>query len=114
MAGRRQGLIDSVPAIHIVGEGDTEQYYFKHLKRVLDFRCSVYPRFCKATSIDKISKKIKELLSAGVIVICVFDADVAKRVPKENEKLKTLRDKYRRNRNVIFCDSLPSLVFDSF
>ncbi len=69
MAGRKQDLIDSVPAIHIVGEGDTEQYYFKNLKRVFGFRCSVYPRFCKTTSIDKISKKIKELLSAGVVVI---------------------------------------------
>lgn len=65
--------------IHLVGEGLTELYYFSHLKRLNGYRYSISPRLFENNGIDKIEKKIKELLQEDVFVICVFDADVSKR-----------------------------------
>lgn len=71
--------------IHIVGEGLTELFYFSHIKKLLGYRCSISPRLFENNSIEKIEKKIKELLKEDVFVICIFDADVSRR----SEKPKT-------------------------
>lgn len=68
--------------IHIVGEGLTELFYFSHPKKLLGYRYSISPRLFENNSIEKIEKiekKIKELLDEDVFVICVFDADVSRR-----------------------------------
>ena len=57
--------------IHIVGEGLTELFYFSHLKKFLGYRYSISPRLFENNSIEKIDKKIKELLNEDVFVICV-------------------------------------------
>ena len=31
-------------SIHIVGEGQTELFYFKHLKRIKSYKCNISPR----------------------------------------------------------------------
>lgn len=71
--------------IHIVGEGLTELFYFSHLKKILGYRYSISPRLFENNSIEKIDKKIKELLDEDVFVICVFDADVSRRSDAENK-----------------------------
>jgi hypothetical protein len=58
-----------------------------------------------------IGKRIVELLKEDLIVICVFDTDVSKRIAIENDRLQKLREKYIHNKNVIFCDSLPSIEY---
>ena len=80
--------------IHIVGEGLTELFYFSHLKKKLGYRYSISPRLFENNSIEKIEKKIKELLDEDVFVICVFDADVSRRSDAENKKW------YRSKRNM--------------
>lgn len=97
--------------IHIVGEGLTELFYFKHLKQLMDYRCSVTPRLFENNSIEKIEKKIIELLKEDVFVICVFDADVSRRSDAENRKLESLKKKYSKNENVLLCDSLQSIEY---
>ncbi len=97
--------------IHIVGEGQTELFYFSHLKRLLGYRYSISPRLFENNSIEKIEKKIKELLDEDVFVICVFDADVSRRSEAENRKMTALKKKYERNANVILCDSLQSIEY---
>ena len=80
--------------IHIVGEGLTELFYFSHLKKMLGYRYSISPRLFENNSIEKIEKKIKELLDEDVFVICVFDADVSRRSDAENKKMVSLKKKY--------------------
>lgn len=80
--------------IHIVGEGLTELFYFSHLKKILGYRYSISPRLFENNSIEKIEKKIKELLDEDVFIICVFDADVSRRSDAENKKW------YRSKRNM--------------
>ncbi|WP_455637597.1 RloB family protein [Parabacteroides sp.] len=97
--------------IHLVGEGLTELYYFSHLKKLNGYRYSISPRLFENNGIDKIEKKIKELLKEDVFVICVFDADVSKRNASENKKLEALRKRYINNKNVLLCDSLQSIEY---
>lgn len=97
--------------IHIVGEGLTELFYFSHLKKLLGYRCSISPRLFENNSIEKIEKKIKELLNEDVFVICVFDADVSRRSETENKKMSALKKRYANNSNVILCDSLQSIEY---
>jgi len=97
--------------IYIVGEGLTELFYFSHLKKLLGYRYAISPRLFENNSIEKIEKKIKELLSEDVFVICVFDADVSRRSDTENRKMAALKKRYEKNQNVILCDSLQSIEY---
>jgi len=97
--------------IHVVGEGLTELFYFSHIKKLLGYRCSISPRLFENNSIEKIEKKLKELLQEDVFVICVFDADVSRRSDAENKKLASLKRRYEKNKNVLLCDSLQSIEY---
>lgn len=97
--------------IHIIGEGLTELFYFKHLKQLMNYHCSITPRLFENNSIEKIEKKIIELLREDVFVICVFDADVSTRSDAENKKLAALKKRYAKKNNVLLCDSLQSIEY---
>lgn len=56
-------------------------------------------------------KVIERLLLDDVYVICVFDADVSHYNSSEKVRLKELYRKYGKNKNVLLCDSLPSIEF---
>lgn len=102
---------DTRQVIHIVGEGLTELFYFSHIKRLRNYRCSISPRLFENNSIEKIEKKIKELLKEDVFVNCIFDADVSRRSEAENKKLAALKHRYEKNKNVLLCDSLQSIEY---
>ena len=99
-------------SIYVIGEGLTEKYYFQHLKKLKRYSCVVRPRFFSSkNSIYYLEKRTNELLLADVIVICVFDSDVAQRNREEKERLQNFVAEHRNNTNVIICESLPSIEF---
>ncbi|MCT4639901.1 MAG: RloB family protein [Bacteroidales bacterium] len=99
-------------SVYVIGEGATEKYYFQHLKRLKNYNCTVRPRFfSKKNTIFYIEKQTQELLAGGVTVVCAFDADVAQRNIDEAKLLKDFKKKYKDNKNVVICDSLPSIEF---
>jgi hypothetical protein len=98
-------------SIIIIGEGLTEQYYFKHLRALKNFRYTIKPYFFGTTSLKDMDSKISEVIGNGGIAICVFDADVSERDDVEKKKLEMLRNKYTKKKNVILCDSLPSIEY---
>jgi hypothetical protein len=99
------------PVITLIGEGLTEQYYFKHIRTLYDYRYNVKPYFFGTTSLFEMDRKINEVLEGGGIAICVFDTDVSQRIETEKKKLNSLLRKYGKKKNVIFCDSLPSVEY---
>lgn len=111
MGGRKQKIREPKSGIYIVGEGITEQYYFSHIKKILGIHCTIKPRFFGNTSIAEMKKKIEELLRGDIFVICVFDGDVAAHNESERKKLEQLQNKYRKNKNLLFCNSLPSIEY---
>lgn len=111
MGGRKQAQKEIKSGIYILGEGKTEQYYFTHLKSILDLKYNVKPSLCRNTSIDEIGDKINDLIRDKVIIICVFDLDVIERESKEKKKYYKLINKYKKNDNILFCTSLPSIEY---
>ncbi len=111
MGGRKRANLDLKNGVFIVGEGLTEQYYFEHLKQIKKYHWKVRPRLFGQTDISKIEKIVKKLLLGGATAICVFDADVSKRNKIENERLISFKNRYKKSKNVIICDSLPSIEF---
>jgi hypothetical protein len=111
MGGRKQKTREPKSGIYIVGEGITEQCYFTHIKRMFGFHCTIKPRFFVNTSIAGMKKKIEELLRDDITVICVFDADISTYNKEEKKKLEQLQNKHRKNKNLLFCDSFPSIEY---
>jgi len=95
----------------VVGEGITEQYYFKHLNGIKSYGITVRPRLFSISSIYQIANRTKELLQADANVICVFDADVSQRNDKEKGELNKFKKKYAKHQNVIICDTMPAIEF---
>lgn len=99
-------------SVYIIGEGITEKYYFQHLKKLKNYSCIVRPRFFSSkNSIYYLEKRTSDLLQADVKVICVFDSDVSQRNKEEKLRLNNFIKSYKNNKNVIICDSLPSIEF---
>jgi len=97
--------------IVIIGEGYTEQFYFKHLRSLNNYQYTIKPYFFGTTSLKEMDSKICKVIEGGGIAVCVFDADVSERNEVEKKKLEQLRKKYGKKKNVILCDSLPSIEY---
>lgn len=99
------------PVITLIGEDITELYYFKHIRTLYGYRYTLKPYFFCAISLQDIDRKISEVINSDGVAICVFDTDVSKRVDAEKKKFTALLKKYSKKKNVIFCDSLPSIEY---
>lgn len=99
------------PMISLIGEGITEQYYFKHIRTLYGYRYTLKPYFFGTTSLQDMDRKISEVINSNGIAICVFETDVSERVDAEKKKFTALLKKYSKKKNVIFCDSLPSIEY---
>ncbi|MCM1168511.1 MAG: hypothetical protein NC324_01090 [Bacteroides sp.] len=77
MARKQNTLQQRTPVPTIIGAGITEQWYFTHLQRIMDYRMKIRPRFFGQEDIFQLSKKIEAVLTDGGVAIAVFDADVA-------------------------------------
>lgn len=101
----------NTPVITLIGEGLTEQFYFKHIRSIFNFRYVIKPYYFGVTSLQEMDRKIAEVLSGGGITVCVFDADVALQNEAERKKLDNLFRKYGSKSSVVFCHSLPSIEY---
>jgi len=101
----------NTPVITLIGEGLTEQFYFRHIRSIFNFRFVIKPYYFGVTSLREMDIKITEVLSGGGIAVCVFDADVAGRNETERKKLNNLFRKYGNKPSVFFCHSLPSVEY---
>lgn len=95
----------------VIGAGITEQWYFKHIQDIFNAKIRVRPRYFGTEEIHKLDKKISQVVNEGAIAICVFDADTAVNNESIRKKLEALKAKYSGKKNVILCDSLPSIEY---
>ena len=109
---RKSGTLNSrTPIPVIIGAGITEQRYFTHLQNLLDLRCRIRPRYFGTEDIRQLDKKISQVIESGAIAICIFDADTTQFNETEKAKVAALKKKYEGKKNVILCDSLPSIEY---
>lgn len=99
------------PISVIIGAGITEQWYFTHLRELLNLRLKIRPRYFGTEDIKQLDKKISQIINEGSIAICGFDADTTEFNETEKAKIIALKKKYAGKKNVVLCDSLPSLEY---
>ncbi len=95
----------------IIGAGITEQWYFTHIREALNLRVKIRPRYFGTEDIHQLDKKIAQVVNEGSVAICVFDADTSEFNDSEKAKVIALKKKYANKKNVILCDSLPSMEY---
>ena len=102
-------LKDPKPAI--IGAGITEQWYFKHLQTLRKYRVKIWPRYFGRENAFELDKRVDNVLKDEGFAIVVFDADVSQRNDKERQLVERMKTKYGNNKDVLVCDSLPSIEY---
>lgn len=115
MARKREFKQQNTPIV-VVGEGITEFYYMKKLKQFLPTLkpYSLTPQcFDKNTGYVRLEKEIANVIKNDkhVIVFVLYDIDVAQNSSKAMFHLQKIKTKYKSNKNVIFCGSMPDIEY---
>ncbi len=99
------------PKPTIIGAGITEQWYFKHLQTLRGYSVKIKPRYFGRENAVKLDKRVDKVLKEEGFAIVVFDADVSQRNDKERQLVERMKTKYANNKDVLVCDSLPSIEY---
>jgi hypothetical protein len=95
----------------VLGDGQTEQYYLKHLKTLKGYKYTIRPSLFSSITIETAGSIIDEYLSGGcdqVIYFTDYDTIVNQNKIAEFEKLK---NKYAGVKEVFICETMPSIEF---
>ena len=111
MARKTQQRSLKQPEITIIGEGATERFYFTNRRRRKGYRYTCKPRNFTEQSLGEIQKQVDRVLADRGIAVCVFDTDITRNNPTERAKFEALCQKYKDRKDVIICDSMPSIEF---
>ncbi|MBW8334125.1 MAG: RloB family protein [Prolixibacteraceae bacterium] len=109
--GRRISKIKKFTSYAVLGDGQTEQYYLEHLKKIKGFKYIVRPRLFKSITIELADELIQEMLDEGYDMVVYFtDYDTIVKQGKIAKYNKILA-KYRKRTDVVICESMPSIEF---
>ena len=97
--------------ITVIGEGLTERWYFEHLRTLKGYHYDCKPRFFTHQSYEEMGKLIDWVLQGGGIAVCVCDADITRTNEERKKAFQAMKAKYAKNKNVLICDSMPSIEF---
>lgn len=97
--------------ITVIGEGLTERWYFEHLRTLKGYRYDCKPRFFTHQSYEEMGKLIDWVIQNGGIAVCVCDADITRHNEERKRAFIAMKSKYAQNKNVLICDSMPSIEF---
>lgn len=105
MARKRKGK-HKKKSIFVLGDGQTEQYYFDHLKNLRGYNYKIRPRLFDALTIENAESKIDELISGDADMIFYFtDYDTIVNQRKK-DKFLAFKKKYQDNPNVFILESI--------
>lgn len=97
--------------ITVIGEGLTERWYFEHLRSLKGYHFDCKPRFFTHQSYEEMGKLIDWVLQSDGIAVCVCDADITRTNEERRKIFQAMKTKYAGNKNVLICDSMPSIEF---
>lgn len=95
----------------LFGGGQTEYYYFLHLKHLQGYRVEIKPRFFVSDTAEEIEKYIQKCLFENRDAICVYDKDVTQWNEHQLAKFNEIEAKYKNHKNILLCGSLPSIEY---
>lgn len=108
---RKQRIKHKRKSIFVLGDGQTEQYYFDHLKNLKGYSYKIKPRLFDDISIENAEDQIDQLLSGDADMIFYFtDYDTIVNQEKK-DKFLAFKKKYQDNPNVFILESMPSIEF---
>jgi len=108
---RQSGKRQTRKTYVVLGDGQTEQYYLKHLKTLKSYKYSIRPSLFASITIETAGSIIDEYLSGGcdqIIYFTDYDTIVNQNKIAEFEKLK---GKYVETDEVLICETMPSIEF---
>lgn len=109
--GRRISKIKKFTSYAVLGDGQTEQYYLEHLKKIKGFKYIVRPRLFKSITIELADELIQEMLKEGYDMVVYFtDYDTIVQQGK-TAKFNKIVAKYQKRSDVLICESMPSIEF---
>lgn len=111
MARKTSYKEQNIPIV-IIGEGITEYHYMQKLKRCVSLKpYKLQPSlFRQNTGYVRLGNTLDSVVEQynKVIIIVLFDLDITQEAKKHLEKIK---GKYRSNKNIIFCGSMPDIEY---
>jgi hypothetical protein len=108
---RQSGKRQTRKTYVVLGDGQTEQYYLKHLRTLKGYKYSIRPSLFASITIETAGSIIDEYLSGGcdqIIYFTDYDTIVNQNKIAEFEKLK---GKYTGINEVLICETMPSIEF---
>lgn len=102
-------------SIAIIGEGETEWFYFDSLRVACRYPFKVAPDFPQHSDIQHVIKLTDSYLDKGYdCVICLFDMDRLLRIPAEMAQYQREKKKYEAKKysgRVLFVETNPCTEF---
>lgn len=102
-------------SIAIIGEGETEWFYFESLRIRCSYLFKVAPDFPQHSDIGHMMKLVDTYVAREYdYVVCLVDMDRLFRVPKEMALYQKTRRKYSKNKKeskVLFVETNPCTEF---
>lgn len=108
---RQPGRRETRKTYVVLGDGQTEQYYLRHLKTLRGYRYAIRPSLFSSITIETAGSIIDEYLSGGcdqIIYFTDYDTIVNQNKIAEFDKL---RGKYAQTEEVLICETMPSIEF---
>lgn len=97
-------------SIAIIGEGETEWWYFETLRIACRYKFKVAPDFPQHSDIPHMAKLAEDYVKRETDnVVCLVDMDRLLRLPKEMATYQQLKERSRRN--VIWIETNPCTEF---
>ena len=97
--------------VFVLGDGQTEQYYFDHLKNIHGYSYKIRPRLFNNLTIESAENHIDQLLSGDAdLIFYITDLDIIINQNKQSKFQNFIR-KYKNNQNVLILGSMPSIEY---
>ena len=98
-------------SIAIIGEGETEWFYFEPLRIARRYPFKLSPGFPQHADIEHILKLAKAKLAEHYdYVVCLIDMDRLYEKPAEMQKYQSFKNR-KENRDIIFIETSPCTEF---
>ena len=102
-------------SIAIIGEGETEWFYFDSLRVACRYPFKVAPDFPQHSDINHILKLVKSYLNKQYdYIVCLFDMDRLYQYPSEMQLYQRSKKEYNKKKyagKVIFIETNPCTEF---
>ena len=103
----------------ISGGENTERYYFEHISKLTKYKFNIVPKFFSDESsyTEVFTLRIEKILKENndALIYAVYDVDTVfnDKSPKKilQAKNKDFEKKYKGNKSVILCPSMPSIEY---